>query len=276
MVKTWFITGTSSGFGKELATLLAQKGDVNLVATARHTEQLDYLNQYDHGQILKATLDVTKKDQVAAAVKSVEDKFSTIDVLINNAGLGYFATIEDSNENDVRYMFDVNVFGLADMTKAVLPLMRNQKSGRIINFSSALGLVTMPTMGFYSATKFAVEGYSEALNQEVSGLGIKVSLVEPSGFRTDWSGRSSKKVVPKEGDYSGYNDMISANDQNSEQAPGDPKIAAQIIYDQATSGDMPEHLPLGQFAVDGSRAKFKKLTDSFDKLEKLAYSADNK
>jgi len=126
LTKTWLITGTSTGFGKSLAIYLAQKDDVNLVATARHTDQLSYLDQYDHGQILKQTLDVTNRDEIATAVKATTDKFGSLDVLINNAGLGYFGTFEESDRDAVRYMFDVNVWGLVDMTRAVLPTMRNR------------------------------------------------------------------------------------------------------------------------------------------------------
>ena len=274
MTKTWLITGTSSGFGKSLARLIAKQKDVNLVATARHPEQLSYLDEFDHGQILKTTLDVTKPSDISATVEKTIEKFQSIDVLVNNAGLGYFATAEDSDEADVRYMFEVNFFGLVNMTKAVLPQMRKQKSGDIINFSSALGLVTLPTMSFYSATKFAVEGYSESLAQELSDLNISVMLVEPSGFRTDWSGRSSKKVAPKESDYQQFSDMIESNSANVTQSPGDPEIAAEIIFDQVNKGKLPQHLPLGQFANDGAREKFTKLNQSFTDLKDLSYSAD--
>ena len=153
--------------------------------------------------------------------------------------------------------------------------MRKNHSGDIINFSSALGLVTLPTMGFYGATKFAVEGYSETLAQEVDDLGIKVMIVEPSGFRTDWSGRSSKKVVPTETDYAKFTDMITSNNQNVTQAPGDPDAAAQIIFDQVAKGkSIPLHLPIGQFANDGARDKFKDLNQKFADLAGLSYSAD--
>ncbi len=184
--KTWLITGTSTGFGKSLALFLAKKDDVNLVATARNTSKLDYLDEFNHGQILKSTLDVTNQQEIDSVVKQAQDTFGSIDILINNAGLGYFGTFEESNRAAVKYMFDVNVWGLVDMTRSVLPVMRQQKAGIIINFSSIGGLASFPTLSFYHGTKYAVEDISESLAQEVAGSNIKVMLIEPSGFRTDW------------------------------------------------------------------------------------------
>lgn len=196
MKKTWLVTGTHTGFGKELATQLAQRDDVNLVATSRKFGQLDYLDQYNHGQIAKVILDVTNHEQVVNAVKDVVTAFGTVDVLVNNAGLGYFGTFEESNLADARYMFDVNVWGLVDITREILPIMRKQKSGVIVNFSSIGGLYSFPTLAFYHGTKYAVEGITESIAKEVKDLGIKTMLVEPSGFRTDWAGRSSNKTMP--------------------------------------------------------------------------------
>ena len=176
MTKTWFITGTSTGFGKELARLLAQKDDVNLVATARKPEQLSYLDEFDHGHILKLKLDITNQEEIQKAVKATLDTFGSIDVLVNNAGIGYFGTFEESNRETVQYMFDVNVWGLVDMTRAVLPTMRKQNEGVIINFSSIGGLYSFPTLSFYHGTKYAVEGLSESLAKEVAHKNIQVSL----------------------------------------------------------------------------------------------------
>lgn len=158
--KTWIITGTSTGFGKSLATYLAQQENVNLVATARDTAKLDYLDVLNHGQIKKLTLDVTKRNEIKNVINQTKAAFGTIDVLINNAGLGYFGTFEESDRDTVKYMFDVNVWGLVDMTRSVLPTMRQQKSGIIVNFSSIGGLFSFPTLSFYHGTKYAVEGIS--------------------------------------------------------------------------------------------------------------------
>lgn len=273
---TWMITGTSSGFGKELAKLVAKSSD-NLIATARKLSDLDYLDQYDQAKIKKLVLDVTHTADIKPAVKEANSTFDGIDVLVNNAGLGYFSTIEESDMQQVRYMFDVNVFGLANVTNAVLPILRNQKSGMIINLSSALGLTTLPTMGFYSATKYAVEGYSDALRQEVGSLGIQVMAVEPSGARTDWSGRSSDKVVPKIKDYQQFDKMIETTDNGVDQAPGDLALIAKVIVDEVHSGhDLPHHLPLGNFAVDGSLKNLNAIVEEIKANEKLSRSVDNK
>jgi len=184
----WFITGCSTGFGLELARQAMGHG-YRTVVTARDPGPLERHASASNVLVLK--LDVTQHDQAAAAIKAAEERFGGIDVLVNSAGIGYFAAVEESEEAEVRKMFEVNVFGLGRMIHAVLPGMRKRRKGFIVNFSSIGGLRLFPAVGHYNATKFAVEGLSEALWQEVEPLGIKVMLVEPSGFRTDWAGRSS-------------------------------------------------------------------------------------
>lgn len=276
MKKTWLITGTSSGFGKELAKVVASQKDTNLVAAARKMSDLDYLNQFDNDKIEKVIIDVTDKSEIETAVSKAKDRFGTIDVLVNNAGLGYFSTIEESDMDQVRYMFEVNVFGLANMTSAVLPIMRSQKSGVIVNLSSALALTTLPTMGFYSATKYAVEGYADTLRQEVADLGIQVMNVEPSGARTDWSGRSSNKVAPKISDYQQFGDSISHVSDSVTNAPGDPQKIAEVIYNQVTSNeDIPNHLPLGQFAYEGGLKNLEGITSEIKSRRAISLSTDD-
>jgi len=275
MTKTWLVTGTSSGFGRELATLLAQQADVNLVATARKLSDLSYLDAFDHGQIAKTLLDVTNTAQISATVRTAQERFGGIDVLVNNAGLGYFATIEESDEAAVRHMFEVNVFGLAAMTKAILPSMRHQKSGTIVNLSSALGLVTLPTMGYYSATKFAVEGYSEALQQEVAALGIDVMIVEPSGARTNWAGKSSQKTIPIIADYAQFKDQVAGTNASVGSEPGDPKEIARLIFEQVTATTpTPKHLPLGHFASVGAQSHLTELLSEIKGVAALSERAD--
>lgn len=274
-MKTWLITGTSSGFGKALATQLAQTDDTQLIATARKMSDLDYLDQYDHGQIKKVLLDVTQPAEIKSAVKQALDFSSRIDVLVNNAGIGYFATTEEGKMSDVRRMFEINVFGLFEMTQALLPTFRQQKSGTIVNISSALGLTTLPTMGYYSATKFAVEGYSDALRQEVSDLGIRVLAVEPSGARTNWSGKSSNKVVPQISDYAKFKEMVETTPDGVEHAPGDPKLIAKAIIAAVDSDQPLDHLPLGQFAYEGALDSLQKVTDSVKAHKKVALSTDD-
>lgn len=273
--KTWIITGTSTGFGRSLANYLAQKEDVNLVATARHTEQLDYLDEFDHGQILKQTLDVTNNDEIDAVVDKVMSQFGSIDVLVNNAGLGYFGTFEESDLNTVKYMFDVNVWGLVEATRRVLPVMRQQKSGAIINFSSIGGLFSFPTLAFYHGSKYAIEGISESIAKEVADLGIQVMLVEPSGFRTDWAGRSSQKTLPTHDDYQQFAQFIQENESGTHHEPGDPDKAAEIIYHQVHgSAKLPLRLPLGKFAVDTAIDKYTSTLSLFKDNYDLSVSAD--
>ena len=273
--QTWLITGTSSGFGKALATHVIQQAGTNLVATARNLADLNYLDQYDADRILKVKLDVTDAMAIQAAVTAAQDRFGQIDVLVNNAGLGYFATIEESDPEQVRHMFEVNVFGLANMTKAVLPGMRSHRSGVIVNLSSALALTTLPTMGFYSATKYAVEGYGDTLRQEVADLGIQVMNVEPSGARTDWAGRSSHKVVPQLKDYQQFSDSVAGVSGSVTGAPGDPQLIARVIFEQANQGTVPAHLPLGEFAYQGGLTNLEGLVREIQGRQQLALSTDD-
>lgn len=274
--KTWLITGTSTGFGKELAIYLAQKENVNLVATARNTDSLSYLEEYDKGQILIGTLDVTNETDIQEVVKRTIEKFGRIDVLVNNAGIGYFGTFEESNIEKVKYMFDVNIWGLVDMTRTVLPIMRKQKSGTIISFSSVGGFVSFPTLSFYHGTKYAVEGLMDSLAQEVADCNIKVMTVEPSGFRTDWAGRSSDKAIPQIEDYKQYASFIEGNENGAGHEAGDPKAVAEIIYNQIENNyaNLPSNLPLGAFAVTKSLEKFERLTNLFNELGEIGKSAD--
>src|ERR1700743_1533378 len=190
--KVWFITGCSTGFGRELAKEVLESG-YKAVVTARKLEDIqDIIDEYP-GEALAIKLDVTKPEDVKASVEQTLDKFGRIDVLVNNAGIGYFGAIEESQEDEVRKMFEINFWGLSHMTREVLPIMRKQRSGHIVNVASIGGLVGFPAVGFYNATKFAVDGLSESLSKEVAPLGIKVTVVAPSGFRTDWAGRSANQ-----------------------------------------------------------------------------------
>ena len=170
----WLITGCSTGFGRALASHLLERGTRTVVTSRNPADVKDLATM---GEALILTLDVTKPVQIAAAVKAAEDHFGRIDVLVNNAGIGYFAAVETSEDDQVRRMFEINVFGLGAMIRAVLPGMRKRREGLIVNFSSIAGLISFPSVGWYSATKFAVEGLSEALRQEVEPLGIGVMVV---------------------------------------------------------------------------------------------------
>jgi NAD(P)-dependent dehydrogenase (short-subunit alcohol dehydrogenase family) len=196
----WFITGCSSGFGRELARLVLDRG-YRAVVTARDLHKIEDLTAGREGRSLALKLDVTNKAEAADAVKMAESTFGSIDVLVNNAGYGYVGAVEESEEDEVRAMFEVNFFGLDRMIHSVLPGMRQRRRGCIVNISSDAGLVGFPGVGYYNASKFAVEGLSEALAKEVTPLGIKVLLVEPGPFRTDWAGRSLKKSSQQIAEY---------------------------------------------------------------------------
>jgi len=268
----WFITGCSTGFGRELATQTLARG-FRTVVTARKPEAVKALAVAGEALVLK--LDVTKQGQIDAAINAAQEKFGGIDVLVNNAGIGYFAAIEEGEENEVRRMFEINVFGMSRMIQAVLPGMRQRRKGFIVNISSLAGLRSAPALGFYNATKFAVEGLSGALLQEVEPLGIKVMVVEPSGFRTDWAGRSANESKRQIADYvktaGAWRGEIRAD---SGKQPGDPVRAAQAIIRAVESPKAPRHLLLGNDAYEGAMAKLDELGKDFSAVESIARGAD--
>ena len=274
MEKVWLITGCSTGFGRELAKEVLLRG-YNAAVAARNTDDVkDIVAAYPETAIA-VKLDVTIAAEIDAAVKSAIQKFGQIDVLVNNAGIGYFAAIEESEEEEVRKMFEINVFGLAKMTQAVLPFMRKQRSGHILNIASIGGLRAFPGVGFYNATKFAVDGFSEALSKETAALGIKVTIVAPSGFRTDWAGRSAKDSTIKIEDYAtsaGKNqDDIRGYSGNQ---PGDPVRAAKAMIAVTESANPPLRLLLGAAALKGARAKLEELKNDFDTWAETSEGAD--
>jgi NAD(P)-dependent dehydrogenase (short-subunit alcohol dehydrogenase family) len=271
--RVWFITGCSTGFGRELAKLLSSQGQ-QVVVTARDAAKVQDLAA-DSANSLALALDVTDPAQVKAAVAEAESKFGRIDVLVNNAGYGYMSAIEEGEDEAVRGMFEANFFGLADMTRAVLPGMRRRKSGHIINISSIGGLVGFPGTGYYAATKFAVEGLSEALSKEVEPLGIKVTIVEPGPFRTDWAGRSLQMTKNEIADYAetagARRKQISGY---SGQQPGDPVRAAQAIVTVVESANPPLHLILGKPGLNFVEEKLKALHKDIDTWRATTLGAD--
>ena len=279
----WFITGCSTGFGRELSVILLKRG-YRVVVTARDKAKVedivagheveDIVAGHDKNGLALA-LDVDKQDQIAAAVKATEARFGRIDVLVNNAGYGYLAAIEEGDDADVRAMFDTNFFGLAAMTRAVLPIMRAQKSGAIVNISSIGGFVGFPGSGYYAATKFAVEGLSEALSKEVAPFGIKVIIVEPGPFRTDWAGRSLK--IPKKPVDAYAETAIGRRRQiqsNSGNQAGDPVRASEAIITAVEQEHPPLRLPLGAFAYEAMGAEIEAVRKEHDSLETVARGAD--
>ncbi len=272
--KVWFITGCSTGFGRELAKYLLEN-DYRVVVTARNADKVEDLVEINRKNALALNLDVTDKAQIAHTVTKAEEHFGMIDVLVNNAGFGYFGAIEESDEAEVRAMFEANFWGLAEMTRAVLPKMREEKNGTIVNISSIGGLVGFPGVGYYNATKFAVVGFSDALAKEVAPLGIKVMTVEPSGFRTDWAGRSANEATNTIADYA---ETAGANQSAirgySGNQPGDPVRAAKAIVQAVESENPPLNLLLGRAALKNARLKLESLRQDFDAWAEVSEGAD--
>ena len=268
----WFITGCSTGFGRELAKHVLERGH-RTVVTAR--DPADAHGLAAEGDALVLKLDVTDQGQIDAAIKTAEDRFGRIDVLVNNAGIGYFAAIEEGDDQQVRHLFDVNFFGLSRMIRAALPGMRRHKTGTIVNISSVGGLRSFPSLGYYSATKFAVEGLSEALWQEVEPLGIKVIVVEPSGFRTDWAGRSAEESKLQISAYAATAGTARSQIRaSSGRQPGDPVRAAAAIVEAVESPHPPHHLLLGKDAFTGATDKLEQLRRDFSAWESVTRGAD--
>ena len=274
MNKVWFITGCSTGFGRALAKEVLAKGYRAAVA-ARNTDDVQDIVKNYPDTALAVRLDVTVNNEIKQAVEKTVKHFGHIDVLVNNAGIGYFASVEESEDADVRRMFEINVFGLAKVTQAVLPLMRKQRSGHILNVASIGGLRGFPGLGFYNATKFAVDGLSEALSKEVAPLGIKVTIISPSGFRTDWAGRSAKDTTSKIDDYAGTaaKNMGDIREYSGNQ-PGDPVRAAKAMIAVTEAEHPPLRLLLGAAALKGAYTKLDELKTDFDTWADTSTGAD--
>ncbi len=270
----WFITGCSTGFGRELARLVLARG-WRAVVTARNPDQLKELVSGKEKNALAVQLDVTSRVQIVQAVKQAEERFGHIDVLVNNAGYGYVAAVEEGEDDQVRAMFETNFFGLVNLTKAVLPGMRKRCSGHIVNFSSIGGLVSFAATGYYHATKYAVEGLSESLSIEVAPLGIKVLIVEPGPFRTDWAGRSlleSRIVIDDYAQTAG--ERRRQTRQRSGKQQGDPARAAEAIIEAVGSANPPLHLLLGKPALELGYKKLEAVKKDLDAWRQTTIGAD--
>ncbi len=245
MTKTIFITGASRGFGKIWAEAFLKRGD-QVVATARNLDTLDDLVKTYGNQILALQLDVNDRQACFEAVNKAKQHFSRIDVLINNAGYGLFGTVEETSEQEARQQIETNLFGLLWMTQAILPIMRAQGQGHIVQLSSALGLATLPVLGLYNASKFAVEGLSETLAAEVKGFGINVTLVEPNGFATEWGGASAVHTTPMD-EYKGVRAAFQAG--LTQDSFGIPEATTAAILKLIDSDNPPLRLFLGKVAL---------------------------
>ncbi len=272
---TWFITGCSTGFGRTLAQAVLARG-WNAVVTARDPAAVADIVAGHAATALGLKLDVTDESQIAAAVQQAEARFGGIDVLVNNAGYGYRGAVEEASQAEIRDLFDVNFFGLVAMTQAVLPGMRGRGNGYIVNISSIAGRLAQPGSGYYSASKFAVEGMSDGLRKELKPLGIGVTVVEPSGFRTDFAGRSlqqSARVIDAYANTAGL--RRKEKDSAHGRQPGDPMRAAEAIIAAVESANPPFRLLLGQDAVKRARAELAEQSREVEAWAEVAIGADS-
>lgn len=252
----WLISGCSTGFGRELARQTIARG-FNVVVTARHTDAITDLVD-GHDNALAVALDVTQQASIDQAVKAALDAFGTIDVLVNNAGYGYQSSVEEGVESEIRAQFDANVFGLFALTRAVLPVMRKARSGHVINITSVAGLIGFASSGYYSASKHAVEGWSDALALEAGPLGIHVTCVEPGPFRTEWAGRSLRQTPGTLPDYAETAAArMKATAESSGTQKGDPARAARAMIAITKEDRPPRHLVMGAWGHEAVIGKLK-------------------
>ncbi|MDK4711083.1 oxidoreductase [Rhizobium sp. CNPSo 4039] len=270
----WFITGSSAGLGFELAKSVLERG-WRAVVTARRPERLEALVAEHEGRALALRLDVTDISTIRTAVANAIAAFGRIDVLVNNAGYGYLAAIEEGDDEGIRKQFETNLFGLINVTKEILPGMRARRKGHIVNISSLGGLVAFAATGYYHATKFAVEAISESLSYEVAPLGLKVTIVEPGAFRTNWAGPSMVESPIRIEDY---DDTAGKRRQStkasSDNQPGDPARAAAAIIKAVEAEVPPLRLLLGAPALDIAYKRLEALKANFDAWKDVTLSAD--
>lgn len=274
MKKTWLITGCSSGFGLHLAQEAAARGD-EVVATARNLDTLKDLAQRYPNMVRIASLDVTKPETIRAAIAMTEETFGKLNVLVNNAGHGFMGAIEEATSDEYRPLFEVNVFGLIEVTRAALPLMRRTKGGRIVNLSSGAGILGTGGRGYYNATKFAVEGLSEALAQEVAPMDIRVLIVEPGPFRTEFLGRSIAVARQKLEAYAASGGAARIyRESNDGRQLGDPSKAVAVMIRAIDADDPPLHLPIGPHAHSQAERKLEMFRRDIDAWREMSIATD--
>ena len=274
MQRTWFITGSSRGFGREIAEAALRRGD-RVVATARKSDQLDDLLKEYGEQVLTFALDVTDSAAANRAIDAAINSFGSLDVVVNNAGYADSAPVEEMSEESFRDQIETNLFGVVNVTKAALPIFHQQRSGHFLQFSSIGGRVGgSPGLGAYQTAKFAVEGFSEVLNAEVKPLGIKVTIVEPGGFRTDWGGSSMHTSTVG----TDYEETVGAMNRFRESTVstwrGDPKRAANILLDLVDLDEPPLRLLLGDGAVRSADQSSRERAAEAERWAEVSRSAD--
>jgi NAD(P)-dependent dehydrogenase (short-subunit alcohol dehydrogenase family) len=267
--KVWFITGTSKGFGRIWAEAALARGD-RVAATARDVKMLRPLADQYGEAVLALALDVDDKAAVDAAIAETIARFGRIDVAINNAGYGQFGAIEEITEADARAQMETNFFGALWVTKAVLPQMRAQGSGHIIQVSSIGGVNAFPTIGLYHASKWALEGFSQALASEIAAFGIKVTIVEPAGYATDWSGPSAKRATP----IAAYDEVRATRAAARAAAtPGDPEASGPAILKVVDAEDAPLRIFFGSIGLPMTRAEYARRIETWEKWNDVSIEA---
>lgn len=269
MSKVWFITGASKGFGREWTEAALERGD-KVAATARKPETLDELVDKYGDSVLALKLDVTDRAADEAAVKQAAEHFGRLDVVVNNAGYGHFGMVEELTEDEFRNQIETNLFGAVWVTQAALPIMREQGSGHIIQVSSIGGISAFPTVGAYHASKWALEGLSQSLSQEVAGFGIKVTLIEPGGFSTDWSGPSAKRSD----ENAAYDDVReAAKNRPSAASPGDPTATREPILKVVDADEPPLRVFFGAAPLDIATKDYESRLKTWNEWQPVALQA---
>jgi NAD(P)-dependent dehydrogenase (short-subunit alcohol dehydrogenase family) len=266
--KVWFITGTSRGFGRQWAIAALERGD-KVAATARDTATLDDLVERYGDRLLPIRLDVTDRDADFAAVKQAHDHFGRLDIVVNNAGYGQFGFVEELSEQEARDQIETNVFGALWITQAALPYLRQQGSGHIIQVSSIGGISAFPVVGIYHASKWALEGFSQALAQEVAPFGVHVTLIEPGGFDTDWAGPSAKHAAPL-ADYDELRAAVDAERSKRWASPGNPEASAAALLKVVDAQEPPLRVFFGASPLATAKADYESRLRNWEQWQPVA------
>ncbi len=269
--KTWFITGTSRGFGREWAVAALDRGD-RVAATARDVDSIKDLSQEYGAAVLPLALDVTDRDADFAAVARAHEHFGRLDVVVNNAGYGHFGMVEELSEADARDQMETNLFGALWVTQAALPFLRAQRSGHILQVSSIGGISAFPMVGMYHASKWALEGLSQALAQEVADFGIKVTLIEPGGFSTDWSGSSAKRSEPLAA-YDELREKAQRWRASRAASPGDPAASAAAVLAVVDAEEPPLRVFFGEAPLGIATADYESRLKTWNEWQHVALLA---
>jgi NAD(P)-dependent dehydrogenase (short-subunit alcohol dehydrogenase family) len=269
--KVWFITGASRGFGREWTIAALERGD-SVAATARDTSTLDDLVEKYGDRLLALQLDVTDRDADFAAVEAAHQRFGRLDVVVNNAGYGHFGFVEELSESDARDQMETNYFGALWVTQAALPVLRAQGSGHILQVSSIGGISAFPLVGAYHASKWALEGMSQALAQEVAGFGVHVTLIEPGGFATDWAGSSAKHSTELP-DYAELHEQTAEARKKRVGTPGDPTASAAAVLKVVDAEQPPLRIFLGAAPLGIATADYESRLATWREWQDVAESA---